>query len=249
MVFLGFGKYARADKIFAVEPLRTTSAAPAPHTRLDGGHPRAAHRLAHRARILAEMGGASRTRARPAPQDAPPPPPPQNLHRGLTGGHRLGPAFGVDTRRSASATSGAVARPGSPRSAPDRSRRRPLPGLHAHPLDPMVGLLGLASLIPLLVVPLIGGAVADAVDRRRLLLTETGWRSSRRSSSATRCSRPAHAVAVRPEALAAATSAPATRPERADAALVPEDKLAAASRFRASTTRSRRSADPRSPGS
>jgi MFS family permease len=33
-----------------------------------------------------------------------------------------------------------------------------------------VGLLGVAALVPLLVVPLYGGAVADAVDRRRLLL-------------------------------------------------------------------------------
>jgi MFS family permease len=39
----------------------------------------------------------------------------------------------------------------------------------------LVGLLGLASLIPLLVVPLVGGAIADAVDRRTVLLrTETG---------------------------------------------------------------------------
>jgi MFS family permease len=34
----------------------------------------------------------------------------------------------------------------------------------------MVGLLGLASLIPLLVVPLIGGAIADAHDRRTVIL-------------------------------------------------------------------------------
>lgn len=34
----------------------------------------------------------------------------------------------------------------------------------------MVGLLGLAQLIPLLAVSLVGGALADAVDRRRLLL-------------------------------------------------------------------------------
>ena len=34
----------------------------------------------------------------------------------------------------------------------------------------LVGLLGLAALVPLLVVPLYAGAVADAVDRRRLLL-------------------------------------------------------------------------------
>ena len=39
----------------------------------------------------------------------------------------------------------------------------------------LVGLLGLASLVPLLVVPLVGGAIADAVDRRVVLLrTETG---------------------------------------------------------------------------
>jgi MFS family permease len=39
----------------------------------------------------------------------------------------------------------------------------------------LVGLLGLASLVPLLVVPLIGGAIADAHDRRSILLrTETG---------------------------------------------------------------------------
>ncbi len=34
----------------------------------------------------------------------------------------------------------------------------------------LVGLLGLAALIPLLIVPIYGGAVADAVDRRRMLL-------------------------------------------------------------------------------
>jgi MFS family permease len=34
----------------------------------------------------------------------------------------------------------------------------------------MVGLLGVAALVPLLVVPIYGGAVADAVDRRRMLL-------------------------------------------------------------------------------
>jgi len=38
-----------------------------------------------------------------------------------------------------------------------------------------VGMLGLAALVPLLVVPLWGGAIADAGDRRRVLLhTETG---------------------------------------------------------------------------
>jgi MFS family permease len=34
----------------------------------------------------------------------------------------------------------------------------------------LLGLLGLAALVPLLVVPIYGGAVADAVDRRRMLL-------------------------------------------------------------------------------
>lgn len=34
----------------------------------------------------------------------------------------------------------------------------------------MLGLLGLCALAPLLVAPLIGGAIADAVDRRRLLI-------------------------------------------------------------------------------
>jgi MFS family permease len=39
----------------------------------------------------------------------------------------------------------------------------------------MVGLLGVAALVPLLTLPLIGGAIADAVDRRRvLLLAEIG---------------------------------------------------------------------------
>jgi hypothetical protein len=39
----------------------------------------------------------------------------------------------------------------------------------------LVGLLGLAELIPLLVVPLIGGAIADALDRRTVLIrTEVG---------------------------------------------------------------------------
>jgi MFS family permease len=34
----------------------------------------------------------------------------------------------------------------------------------------LVGMLGIAALVPLLVVPIYGGAVADAVDRRRMLL-------------------------------------------------------------------------------
>src|SRR2546429_4143295 len=39
----------------------------------------------------------------------------------------------------------------------------------------LVGLLGLAALIPLLAVPLVGGAFADALDRRTVVLvTEVG---------------------------------------------------------------------------
>src|ERR671916_1283056 len=34
----------------------------------------------------------------------------------------------------------------------------------------LVGLLGLAALVPLLTVSVVAGAIADAVDRRRLLL-------------------------------------------------------------------------------
>src|ERR687893_2976886 len=34
----------------------------------------------------------------------------------------------------------------------------------------LLGLLGIAALVPLLLVPIYGGAVADAVDRRRMLL-------------------------------------------------------------------------------
>src|SRR3954466_13070518 len=39
----------------------------------------------------------------------------------------------------------------------------------------LVGLLGLAAPVPLLVVPLVGGAFADALDRRTVVLvTESG---------------------------------------------------------------------------
>lgn len=39
-----------------------------------------------------------------------------------------------------------------------------------------VGLLALTTLVPLLVAPIVGGALADAVDRRRLLLaSEVGF--------------------------------------------------------------------------
>ncbi len=69
MVFLGFGKYVRADKIFAVEPLVDDERGSGARTRvwIEGiPEPLIASRT-ERA-ILAEMGG-TRTRPRPAPQD------------------------------------------------------------------------------------------------------------------------------------------------------------------------------------
>ena len=64
MVFLGFGKYARADRIYALEPLtgRRPRRRP-PHARLDRGHPRGDHRLAHRAGDPRRDGLARRGRA------------------------------------------------------------------------------------------------------------------------------------------------------------------------------------------
>ena len=51
----------------------------------------------------------------------------------------------------------------------------PVPGLQLTGSTAAVGLLGLASLVPLLVVPLVGGAIADGLDRRVVLLrTEIG---------------------------------------------------------------------------
>lgn len=43
-----------------------------------------------------------------------------------------------------------------------------------------VGLLGLCELVPVFVFPIIGGAVADAVERRKLVMSSTGsWPSCR----------------------------------------------------------------------
>ena len=48
MVFLGFGKYARADKIYAIEPIRDERrGARAAHARLGRGRERADRRVAH----------------------------------------------------------------------------------------------------------------------------------------------------------------------------------------------------------
>jgi hypothetical protein len=69
MVFLGFGKFARSDRIYAVEPLPPEERGSGARTRVwvDGiPQPLIASRT-ERA-ILAEMG-ARPSRPRPAPQD------------------------------------------------------------------------------------------------------------------------------------------------------------------------------------
>ena len=69
MVFLGFGKYVRSDRIFAVEPLAADERGSGARTRVwvEGiDRPVVASRT-ERA-ILAEMG-AIPPRTRPAPQD------------------------------------------------------------------------------------------------------------------------------------------------------------------------------------
>ena len=69
MVFLGFGKYVRSDRIYAVEPLRRRRARLGrPHAGLGRGHPEPLIASRTERAILAEMG-AVRARPRPAPQD------------------------------------------------------------------------------------------------------------------------------------------------------------------------------------
>ena len=95
----------------------------------------------------------------------------------------------------------------------------------------LVGLLGLASLVPLLVVPLVGGAIADALDRRVVLLrTELGHGCDHRAL-------PRQLPAPAPAGLGALRAAGAggrrvqPRPsgdELARARLVPDDEIAAA---------------------
>ena len=56
MIFLGFGKWARADRIYALEPITGSTAARTTDARLGRRRPRADRRLAHRAHDPAEMG-------------------------------------------------------------------------------------------------------------------------------------------------------------------------------------------------
>ncbi len=69
MVFLGFGKYVRADRIFAVEPLRAEERRSGTRTRVwVEGIPEPLIASRTERAILAEMG-TLRARPRRAPQD------------------------------------------------------------------------------------------------------------------------------------------------------------------------------------
>ena len=71
MVFLGFGKYARADKIYALEPLaRRRAWRRPPHARLGRGRRRADRRVAHRAEHPLGDGRERRPRQRAARRGA-----------------------------------------------------------------------------------------------------------------------------------------------------------------------------------
>ena len=66
MIFLGFGKYVRADKIYALEPLARRAARPRrAHARLGRGDRRADRRVAHRARDRRRDGRQPGGRERP----------------------------------------------------------------------------------------------------------------------------------------------------------------------------------------
>jgi hypothetical protein len=69
MVFLGFGKFARADRIYAVEPLPAEERGSGARTRVwVEGIPQPLIASRTERAILAEMG-ARPARSRPAPQD------------------------------------------------------------------------------------------------------------------------------------------------------------------------------------
>ena len=130
MVFLGFGKYVRADRIYAVEPLADDErGSGCAHARLGRGHPRAADRVPHRA------GDPGRDGRRPGPA--------ASCAAGrepLLGAPMFAAAVPAPARRHATVPPPRlpepVARPGGlDDRRRDRRRRRPVPGLHAHPFD------------------------------------------------------------------------------------------------------------------
>ena len=228
MVFLGFGKYARADKIYALEPLRGDERGDGRRTRVwvdgiaepivasrtertilhDMGQDAAAatplldeavalaERLAaaaEEARVdLADLGRRARrlleATARPSRPAAALLAPAAVARERRASARRSDPAAGAPSGRAAVAarrgwrstsarcasratSAGSGSAPASRRSAADHDRRDPVPGLRAHRLDAARRPARRSSaLVPLLTVPLYAGAVADAVDRRRLLL-------------------------------------------------------------------------------
>ena len=108
----------------------------------------------------------------------------------------------------------------------------------------LVGLLGLASLVPLLFVPLVGGAFADALDRRTVLLAprRASPLSPRSSSSNSLLPNPQVWALFVLQSLAVAVYS-LGRPALRSLAprLVPDEELAAANSLTASTARSRAS--------
>jgi hypothetical protein len=70
MVFLGFGKYVRSDRIFAIEPLRHEDRRSGSRTRVwVEGIPEPVIASRTERAILAEMGGEARLRVRTPTQD------------------------------------------------------------------------------------------------------------------------------------------------------------------------------------
>jgi hypothetical protein len=70
MVFLGFGKYVRSDRIFAIEPLRHEDRRSGSRTRVwVEGIPEPVIASRTERAILAEMGGEARSRVRTPTQD------------------------------------------------------------------------------------------------------------------------------------------------------------------------------------
>src|SRR5437667_43713 len=115
MIFLGFGKYARADKIYAIEPIRDDRR----------GH----------GRMTIDLSPLRESR------------PFRQLYIGQT----ISWFFGEITWIAV-----------------------PIQLYHLTHSTLQVGLLYLTTLVPLLVAPIVGGAIADAVDRRTMLLLAEG---------------------------------------------------------------------------
>ena len=245
MVFLGFGKFARADKIYALEPLVGRTAATARRTRVwVEGVPEPIVASRTERTILAEMGqrrrgplaarrpglelaerlvAADRERPRrprrPQPARAaaargdgqPEPTTRSSSERARADSsrpRRRGRSRPAASRLASTRAAALVARPfrrllvrhrdlarSAARSRRSRSRSRSTT-LTGSTL--LVGLLGIAALVPLLIVPLYGGAVADAVDRRRLLLVSDLALAARhgRARSSTRCCRDPQRLAL-----------------------------------------------------